>query len=88
MHGQLWTLKVIKQEILMSTTSDIFLLKNIFLAIMALRMGLWSFTVIYPNLREFRQIIVTNHLWNSPDQIKIWLSNHLFGQVVPISGLS
>jgi hypothetical protein len=44
--------------------------------------------IICPNLREFEQIIVRDHLWNSPDQIKIRLSNYLFGQVHFISDLS
>jgi hypothetical protein len=33
-------------------------------------------------------MIVRDHLWNSPDQIKIKLLNHLSGQVGPISSLS
>jgi hypothetical protein len=50
--------------------------------------GLGSSTIICSNLREFRQVIVRDHLWDPPDQLKIELLNHLFDQVSPISGLS
>jgi hypothetical protein len=50
--------------------------------------GLRSSTIICSNLREFRQVIVRDHLWDPPDQLKIELFNHLSDQVSPISGLS
>jgi hypothetical protein len=39
--------------------------------------GLGSSTIICLNLREFRQVIMRDHLWNPPDQLKIGLPNHL-----------
>jgi hypothetical protein len=37
---------------------------------------------------NFGQVIVRDHLWDTHDQIKIGLPNHLFGQVSSISDLS
>jgi hypothetical protein len=53
-----------------------------------LNFGLGSSTIICLNLREFGRVIVRDHLWDSPDQIKIGLSNHLSDQVGHISCLS
>jgi hypothetical protein len=50
--------------------------------------GLGSSIIICLNLREFRQVIMRDHLWNPPDQLKIGLPNHLSDQVSPISGFS
>jgi hypothetical protein len=50
--------------------------------------GLGSSTIICPNLREFRQVIMRDHLWNPLNQLKIGLPNHLFDHVSPINGLS
>jgi len=50
--------------------------------------GLGSSIIICLNLREFRQVIMRDHLWNPPDQLKIGLPNHLSDQVSLISGLS
>jgi hypothetical protein len=40
---------------------------------------LWSFIIIWPNLKKFGQVIVRYYLSDPPDQIKIGLFNHLFG---------
>jgi len=40
---------------------------------------LWYTQIISSNLREFEQVIVRCHSWDSSDQIKIGLPNHLFG---------
>jgi hypothetical protein len=41
--------------------------------------GLGYSTIICSNLREFGQVIMRDHLYDPPDQIKIELSNHLSG---------
>jgi hypothetical protein len=48
---------------------------------------LWSFQIICSNLREFRQVIVRDNLWDPPYQLKIRLSSDLSGHVGFISGL-
>jgi hypothetical protein len=40
-----------------------------------------SSQIICSNLKEFEQIIIKEYLWNSPDQIKIKLPNHLIIQL-------
>jgi hypothetical protein len=52
-----------------------------------LMLELRSSTIICPNLREFEQVIVRDHLWNLPDQIKIKLFNHLLCKGYKIAGL-
>jgi hypothetical protein len=48
-----------------------------------------SSTIIYPNLREFKHVIVRDYLRNLPDQTKIrLLNNHLSDQVSFISSIS
>jgi hypothetical protein len=49
---------------------------------------LWLFIIICPNLREFEYVIIREHLWDLPDQIKNWIFNHLSGQVSLISNIS
>jgi hypothetical protein len=44
--------------------------------------------IICWNLREFEQVIVRDHLRDPPDQTKIGMSNHLFGQTSFINSLS
>jgi hypothetical protein len=48
----------------------------------------WFFIIICMNLREFEQAVVRDYLWNSFDQIKIKLSNHLSSQMGLISDFS
>jgi hypothetical protein len=63
--------------------------KNQFLSLQNLDDKLFrSFIIIYPNLREFGQVIVRYYLWNPPDRISGWVIQFLFGQVGLISGLS
>jgi hypothetical protein len=50
-----------------------------------LKIGLGSFQIICWNLREFKQVIARDYLWDPPDKIKIRLHNHLSDQVGLIS---
>jgi len=44
--------------------------------------------ILCPNLIEFGQVVVSEHLWDSPDQIKVGLPNCLSGQVNLINAYS
>jgi hypothetical protein len=46
--------------------------------------GSGSTQIICLNLREFGQVIVRDHLWDTPDQIKIELVNHLSGKRIRV----
>jgi hypothetical protein len=51
--------------------------------------GRESFIIICSNLKEFEQVIVTNHLYvDSPDRINRWTVQFLFGHVNLINGIS
>jgi hypothetical protein len=44
--------------------------------------------ILCPNLIEFGQLVVSEHLWDPPDQIKVGLPNCLSGQVNLINAYS
>jgi hypothetical protein len=43
--------------------------------------GSGSPQILCPNLIEFRQVVVSEHLWYPPDRISSWAAQLLFGQV-------
>jgi len=50
--------------------------------------GSKSSQIICPNLREFGQVIMRDHLWDSLNRISGWVAQFLFCQVNSISDLS
>jgi hypothetical protein len=43
--------------------------------------GSGSPQILCPNLIQFGQVVVSKHLWDSPDRISSWATQLLFGQV-------